>query len=266
MTEELELIAYYMPPLPEMGIVPAPRGRVWMDATTHRVAHRCLPLLVANEAGWALLNPHSCTVTWTGGREQDAVRVDYDEDVPGRRRAAMSQFGQGVVSFGVPYLFRTPPGWNLLARPPANWPKDGATGLEGLVETDWAVSTFTMNWQLTRPGLPVRFEAGEPFCVVVPQRRGELERFRPAFRDTHADLATHAGLSAWLAQRHDFQVRKFLAEHGHGHQDDLVAWEQDYFKGVAPDGTRAPEHQTKLRLLPFAEPEEARMSNLSEVP
>jgi hypothetical protein len=266
MTEQPELIAYYSPPLPEMRVVPAPRGRVWMDETSKRVAHRCLPLLVANEAGWALLNPHACTVTWDGGRSHDAVRVEYDENIDGRRRAALSQFGQGVVSFGVPYLFRTPPGWNLLARPPANWPKDGATGLEGLVETDWAVATFTMNWQLTRPGLPVRFEKDEPICVVVPQRRGEIESFQPAFRETRSDPATQEGLSAWLAQRHEFEVRKFFAEHGRGDAEDLVAWERDYFKGLAPDGSRAPEHQTKLRVQPFAAPEEARMSNTSEAP
>ena len=90
-----------------------------------------------------------------------------------------TMFGYGVLTWTIPYLFRTDPGWNLLARGPANLPQDGVSALEGLVETDWATATFTMNWKMTRPGLPVRFEAGEPFCQIVPQRRHELEAFRP---------------------------------------------------------------------------------------
>ena len=48
-----------------------------------------------------------------------------------------------------------------------------------MIETDWSVATFTMNWKLTRPHWPVTFEIGEPICMVVPQRRGELESFHP---------------------------------------------------------------------------------------
>jgi hypothetical protein len=37
-----------------------------------------------------------------------------------------------------------------------------------------------MNWQMTEPGFPVVFEAGEPYCLLMPVRRGSLERFAPA--------------------------------------------------------------------------------------
>ena len=40
-----------------------------------------------------------------------------------------------------------------------------------------------MNWKLTRANLPVIFEAGEPICMIVPQRRGELEAFHPEIRE-----------------------------------------------------------------------------------
>jgi len=38
---------------------------------------------------------------------------------------------------------------------------------------------------------------------------------------------------------------------------DAVAegWEKHYFQGTAPDGARAPEHQTKLHLRDFEERE-----------
>ena len=49
-----------------------------------------------------------------------------------------SHFGDGILTWHLPILFRTPPGYNLLVRGPANYPKDAVSPLEGIVETDWA--------------------------------------------------------------------------------------------------------------------------------
>jgi hypothetical protein len=123
-----------------------------MQATNERFANRCLPLLIANQAGWFLLNSHPIRVTWDGGNELSNLQVEYLKGFP--PYPAVSHFGHGIVTWTIPYLFRTPPGYNLLVRGPSNWPKDGAHALEGIVETDWSVATFTMNWMLTRPNQP----------------------------------------------------------------------------------------------------------------
>jgi hypothetical protein len=34
------------------------------------------------------------------------------------------------------------------------------------------------------------------------------------------------------------------------------AWQKDYFQGTTPDGVRLAEHQIKLKLRDFAEPEQ----------
>ena len=65
------------------------------------------------------------------------------------RAVCYSHFGYGLLTFQLPYLFRTPPGYNLLVRGPANCPKDGAW-LDGLVGTDWSPARFFMTWQITR--------------------------------------------------------------------------------------------------------------------
>ena len=91
----------------------------------------------------------------------------------------VSHFGSGVITFTVPFLFRTPPGINLWVKGPANWIKDGVQALEGVVETDWLASTFTMNWKMTRVCEWVRFEKGEPFCMLVPVPRGLIETLVP---------------------------------------------------------------------------------------
>jgi hypothetical protein len=170
-----ELTAYSLELQPAMRLVPAPSGRTWMTETPNRFAYRCLPLLIANQAGWLLLNRHAVRATWNGSDALDGVAV---EPLGERLPTVRSHFGSGILTWNLPFLFRTSPGYNLLVRGPANWPKDGACPLEGLVETDWSPATFTMNWKLTRPHFPVVFEEDEPICMIVPQRRGELEAFR----------------------------------------------------------------------------------------
>ena len=163
---------------------------------------------------------------------------------------ATSHFGHGILTWHVPYLFRTPPGYNLLARGPANWPKAGAYALEGLVETDWAVATFTMNWKLTAVGQPVAFRVGEPICMLVPQRRGELEAFGTEVRPIEAEPELQDAHRAWTESR-----ARFMAELGEPDSEAAKrAWQKDYFRGRAPDGTAARAHQTKLHLRGFDDP------------
>lgn len=245
-----DLIAYHSGSAERVRIVPSARWRRWMNTTNERFANRCLPLLMANEAGWTLLNPLAFTATWTGGSHWRDLRIEFD-DPDGLRPLAESNFGYGILSWGIPVLFSTPPGYNLLARGPANLPKDGACALEGLVETDWSVATFTMNWKVTRPDYPVRFEIGEPFCLLVPQRRGELEAFRPVHRDLSTVPAVRAGVKSFEDRREDLQKRKFIADFIGRESEAWAEWEGGYFRGHDADGATFSEHQTKLRLRQF---------------
>jgi hypothetical protein len=240
----LPFTAFVTNPTMEPVLVPAPSDRAWMDATGNRFAYRCLPLVIANQAGWFVLNRHPVRATWTGGKEADAVRL---ESVRGASPPVSSHFGSGIVTWSIPVLFRTPPGWNLRARGPANMPKDGACALEGIIETDWSVATFTMNWQLTRPGLPVVFRADEPICMVVPERRGDLEAFEPAIRPIGSDPELGARHAEWARGRAEFLKGIQVP----GSEASRRGWERDYMVGRMPDGSRPGQHQTKLRLRPF---------------
>ena len=158
----------------DIALRPAPLDRDWMDATNQRYAYRCLPLNIANAHGWEILCPSGFSATWRGGGMRDDIVIIPD---PGASSPVISHFGNGVLTFHVPALFRTEPGFDLMVQGPINRPKDGVSPLAGVVETDWAPFTFTMNWAFTAPGANVRFEKGEPFCHVFPVQRGELERF-----------------------------------------------------------------------------------------
>jgi hypothetical protein len=243
----LSLLAYRIKQMAPMEIVTAPAARSWMDATSHHFADRCLPLLIANQAGWFILNNQALSVLWSGGSElRDLTVTVLDGTSP---PVAHSHFGHGILTWHVPYLFRTPPGYNLLARGPANWPKDGIYPLEGMVETDWTCATFTMNWQVTRPGVEITFEPGEPICMIVPQRRRELEAFQPRILDIEAEPELAARHLHWLISRRVFnsrlpRLRGLPAKH---------LWQKHYFRGEEPGGHKAPDHQVKLRLASFEE-------------
>jgi hypothetical protein len=116
-------------------------------------------------------------VTWNGGAAIEVLKVEFFEKP--QFAYAASHFGYGILTFSVGYLFRTPPGYNLYVRGPANLHKDGIAALEGIVETDWSEAPFTMNWQVTRRNHPIVFEEGEPIAMISLIRRGELERFHP---------------------------------------------------------------------------------------
>jgi hypothetical protein len=242
--EELSMIAYRTHAFPAMRIVPAPVSRQWMDETSGGFAKRCLPILIANQAGWHILSSHRVNLVWDGGEACSSIRIE----LPGGWAPfpVSSHFGHGIVTWTVPYLFRTPLGFNLLVRGPANWPKDGASPLEGCVETDWAVSSFTMNWKLTRPGAVVTFEKDEPFCMILPQRRGELEQFHPEVRPLDSNREIAQGSRLWADGR-----RQFIEELRTG-PTTTETWQKHYFKGLTPDGEYAEGHQTKMRLRSFS--------------
>jgi hypothetical protein len=240
-----ELIAYRVTNWPPMRLVPARRSRPWMDGSQQRFAYRCLPLLIANQAGWWVLNSHPIRAVWSGGWDKTCVRIqslDGETTFP-----ASGHFGEGVLTFNLPYLFRTPPGYNLYVHGPANLPKDSIQPLEGIVETDWTMATFTMNWKFTRPNVPIVFERDEPICMVTPMRRGMLESFEPRIRDVRENPELEQGFAEWSKARTGF----LAASQKPQTPEYKEGWQKHYFRGIHIEGDSAPEHQSKLTLKPF---------------
>ena len=238
------LRAYVLTAESIVRLSPSPARRAWMDATPERFANRCLPLMMANQAGWALSLTEPVEVEWSG---EDGL---HDVAVFGTDRAkanVASHFGGGIVTFKLPYLLRTEPGYNLLARGPANCFKRGISPLEGLIETDWSFAPFTMNWKITEPRRRIRFEEGAPVCLLVPQRRGELEEFSPELSDLDDDQEVSAEYRKWRESR-----GRFIEDLAAREEEAVRAgWQRDYFLGRAPGERVVPEHQTKMALRPF---------------
>lgn len=115
---------------------------------------------------------------WNGGPLPQDVRIQADPGTPAQD-APVALFGQGTFTFHVPGLFRTSPGHNLWVGGSPNLAKDGVAALGGIIETDWAPYTFTMNWRFTRAGHVVRFEENEPLAFLFPLPRDLLDAVVP---------------------------------------------------------------------------------------
>ncbi len=236
LAEPYPLQAYATHPHP-LELVRAERLRDWQEQTTDRFALLCLPMVIANQAGWVVLGNEDVMAEWNGGTQPADLKLT-PLGIPPQTSFVSSHFGHGILTINVPYVFRTPPGIALLARGPANSPLDGASPLEGIVETDWNISTFTMNWKLTRPGHKVLFKADTPICMVVPFRLDLLERAVPRVAPLERDPDLQARFDAWSKRRRDTNAR------ASGER------ELEYFKGQY-DGVQARVHRTRLELGKF---------------
>jgi len=247
LTTETDLICYLHPGW-EPLIRPAPATRAWMDATPDSFAYRCLPLNIANAHGWEMLNPCGFDACWDGGIGPEAVTIRSEGGEAGAVRAPVSLFGQGVITFHVEGIFRTPPGWNMWVGGSPNRAKDGIHALCGVIETDWSPFTFTMNWRFTRPDHWVHFDAMEPFCFLFPVQRAAIERFRPRIEPLDSDPATQAGFVAWSQARDEFH--RCMAQTPPSASADR--WQKHYYRGVDVEGRALiDDHRSKLRLPAF---------------
>lgn len=270
------ITAYVLSDNTGMPIEPAPVERDWMEEQ-NRFAYRCLPLNIANQCGWVIRNPTAFTAHWNGGETISDLVIEFGKqlgqaqsaddvgpwtmtttvDVPAWADAATaagvqpdpritSHFGSGVVTFSLPYLFRTPPGVNLWVKGPSNWVKHGAQPLEGVVEADWNPATFTMNWKLTARG-SVRFERGEPVCMIVPVPRGYVEKFTPRVEPITVNEKLMQEYRDWQQARKQFLVKLRQLD------PETVerGWQKEYFIGRTPEGGQFPSHQTRLEVKPF---------------
>jgi hypothetical protein len=228
---------------------PAPISRTWMSEMRQGWPHRCLPMLIANQSGWEVRNPCAFTATWFGQENGVDVMIAPDKRDTGQFLPS-SHFGYGILTRHLPMLFRTPAGYNLLVRGPANHPKDAVCPLEGVVETDWSSASFSMSWKFTRKLMPVRFEVDEPICMIVPQRRAELEEFAPELRGIESDED--------LRRKHEFFLRSrddlWRAEVATNAAAGEVRPQGDYTRGRHSYGEAgAHDHQTRRNPRPFVQ-------------
>jgi len=176
--------------------------RDWMSAAQGKLD--CLPLTLANQAGWWVYNPVGFTAVWHGGSEIDDVEFQFDCEpslwstyISGRLRC-------GIITWNTPFLFRTKPaGSRLLVCGPANYFKHAIQPLTAIVESDSMAAPLTMSWKITAPHSPVRFDRGEPILQVIPLATNACDPASAtiAYMRLAEDPVTAHEYSRWIESR-----------------------------------------------------------------
>jgi hypothetical protein len=220
--------------------------RDWMDATPSRHAYRCLPLTIANQTGWWIRNPVGFSAVWGGGPAPGDIALEFDAAGHVWKDLINNQFGEGILTWNTPFLFRTKPeGSRLLICGPANYFLRNAHPLTAIIESDWMSMSFTMNWKIMAPGEPVRFDAGIPLFQAIPLLGNvcaDLEAAAVTYRKLADDPEMSRAYQEWHRSRTQFHVQKAKNEV----KGD--SWQKDYFRGRDASGREvAPAHSTKVR-------------------
>ena len=241
--EKMQITAYEVIEGP-MVLQAAERTRQWMDDSIDRFAYRCLPVAIANQLGWDVLCPVAFTVKWNGKEDLNAIQIKFHgQESP----LISSHFGHGVLTFTLGYLFRTTRSHNLWIKGPTNCPKDGIAPIEGLIETDWAPFSFTMNWQFTRKRHKVHFDKDEPVCTIFPYPRHYIGKFDPKLKVINENQKLYKQYTQWQEDRNKFI--KDLKVSGSDAQKE--GWQRSYMKGENQTGETFAGHQTKVRTQDF---------------
>lgn len=213
------------------------RERRWMDETPEKYAYRCLPLTMANQYGYEVCCSRSFSILWNGGPNKEDIKIKSDWNRIGS--VVNSIFGNGIITFHLNLLVRTPENINLYVTGIPNQPKLNMSPLSGIVETDWNPATFTMNWQILQPNVEVEFGEYEPFCFFFPIERNHIDKYQLVVKAIEENQTEEKNYREWAESRSSFIKNN----------DSAKNWQKDYFQGKYTDGAKCPvDHQTKIKL------------------
>jgi uncharacterized protein DUF6065 len=223
----------------------APWQRDWMEETQNKFAYRCLPLTIANQTGWWVYNPVGFTAVWRGEAAPGSVHFLFDSRQDLWSQWINNQFGHGIITWNTPFLVRTRPhGSRLLISGPVNHFKDRVQPLTAVVESDWMVMSFTMNYKITAPNVTIRFDTGEPLFQLIPLSSNlctDLEQSKVRYMKLTDDPEVAEAYQKWSDGRQRFHQQK---KAGDVRPD---SWQKDYFQGRDPQGREAPQgHVTRI--------------------
>ena len=247
------LVAYTLDESRRVPIVISTQHRPMLEAPGPTFAVRCLPMLIGSQAGWLLMNTLDVTLTWNGGSAASDIDIVTANGEPHPLVAAHER-GGGVIVWRTGYVFLTDPGWDLVARAPANWPKRGVSGLDTKYDSgvdpaleSTALAEVEVVWQFTEPNQPVTFTAEEPFGMVVPTPRQVFDERDLVQHPLSTSEENRVPLQTWIRSRAHF--KREMTNPGSACRRE--SWQRDYFRGNRMDGSKFTDHQTKLRLREF---------------
>jgi hypothetical protein len=145
-------------------------------------AYHCLPLTIGNQYGFVITTDFAFNAIWNGGKEASDTNISFILDNDREHKDSIfpfvrSDFGHGIITVQTPFVFRTPPGINLMTVNPPNYILNNITTLTGVVETDNIRMPFTFNLKIQEPNRLMSFPKGTPIVAFVPIQRYFVDKF-----------------------------------------------------------------------------------------
>jgi hypothetical protein len=213
----------------------SPKKRDWF--TPH--FYRCLPLTIGNQYGFIIKSEFDFSFIWDGGSSKDSLKFIFNEttkELEEKHPRIDSHFGEGIITIGVPFTLRTPPGINIMTINPPNYIIPNVTVMTGVIETDNLRRNFTFNLKVQTPNIEVKIPAGTPLAGFIPIPRYFADSFELKYAE---DIFDEEVILEELQAEKDAnyyrrQIEEPLLKHGVG---------KLYMQGKDIYGNLFPDHQ-----------------------
>lgn len=214
--------------------------RDWMNNTNQKYVYRCLPMTIANQCGYTVLNPSSFKAKWNGNDDYNGVEIEHFEDYS--FNVPSSHFGNGILTLHVDFIVTTNNENSIYVKGPSNFFRKNINPLEGIVETFWLPFSFTMNYKFYEPG-EVIFEKGTPLFSFFPINLNYIESFNTEIDYIQNDPQFKEKVKAYDQSRDEHLKNGFT---------DGLDWQKYYLNGISPGCPhKNKNHKTKLNIKKF---------------
>lgn len=215
-------------------------------------AYFCLPLTIANQYGFAIKAATDMEIFWPGGETRAIVKLKNSQwtDAEGGIQSYYTNFEHGIISVENSFMFRTPPGVNLMVIPTPNYYIDGIMPMTGVVEADNLRRSFTINLKVTTPNKKINIKKGDWISTLIPIPRYYVDSYKLVDFDEVFDEKTYLLEKASIDRaKYERQVgdREKNVEDGlYSNNPLLLGMGRKYFKGIYPNGKEFPDHQKRI--------------------
>ena len=121
-------------------------------------------------SGWEFLCPIRFTAIWNGGDSPTDIEIQFYDDIDMSFDFVVSSRGGGILTFQSGYRVTIPQNSYIWLRDSLNHSKLGIYAVEQIMAPEVSPVSLVFAWQFTAPNQMVRFEDGEPFGLMLPQR------------------------------------------------------------------------------------------------
>lgn len=206
--------------------------RDWFDKNFYF----CLPLVIGNQYGFGIKSMYSFTAISPSDGSPTIIKFEEPYDDHNDIQVIGDHFGAGIITIANRFLFRTPPGINLMTIQPPNIFIPGLAAMTGVVETDNIRMSFTFNLKITIKDFEVKVNKGDIIAAFIPIERYSVEKYKIK---NLRDLFDEQIINSEMNEIEGFSKSKDLYNNGQ-------QMERTYFNGIHPNGTLFKDHQKRV--------------------